>query len=83
MEYIMSNICQLNTLSSYAKTYKTCESAQKAFDKFYGDYDVSYLVVQLNSNNCNNPKHYGRFVPVAIGEKAIALGIHLNFHVVG
>lgn len=73
---------KLNTTST-TKTYKTYEAAQKAFEAKYGEYDVAYLVVQLNEHNCDNQKSHGRFVPVGLGNKAIEYGVHWNFHVVG
>lgn len=78
----MSTIRKLNTTST-TKTYKSYEAAQKAFESKYSEYDVAFLVVQLNEHNCENPKHHGRFVPVGLGEKAIQLGVHFNFHIVG
>lgn len=67
---------------STTKTFATYENAERAFLRLYSDADISFMVIKLDNNNCNNPKHYGRYIPVAIGIKAAELGIHFDFHVV-
>jgi hypothetical protein len=56
------------------KSYASRENAVKAFQKKYGDADVRFLVIQNLE---------GRFLPVAIGQEAVQLGVHFNFAVAG
>ena len=67
---------------STTKTYASYENASDAFLKKYGNTDISYIVVKLDEDNCNNKNHYGRFIPVAIGVGAVELGIHFDFHII-
>lgn len=79
----MAAILRAFDTCSTTKTFATYENAERAFLRLYSEADVSFIVVKLDTNNCNNAKHHGRYIPVAIGMKAIELGIHFNFHVVG
>lgn len=54
------------------KGYATRQNAIKAFEKKFGDCDVRYII-SINEA--------GRFIPVALGEKASQLGVHFHFPV--
>lgn len=85
-EYIAmaTNAYKFTTDSSTIKTYSTYENAEKAFSKMYGNVDLKWIVVMLTEKNSTNPKHYGRFIPVAIGIKwAEETNVHFNFNVIG
>lgn len=70
-------------ISSGIKTYATAENAEKAYLKKFGDCDVAYIIVKLDEHNSESEKYYGRYVPVALGMKAIEENIHFHFHVIG
>jgi hypothetical protein len=82
MEIIMATLRKFDTCST-TKTYSSYKGAEAAFLKKYADVDIAFIVVKLDEDNCDNPKHYGRYIPAALGEKAISFGIHFNFHVIG
>lgn len=57
------------------KTYATEANAIKAVEKIYGEYpELRYFIQKTETN---------RFIPVCIGIKAIELGAHFQFNVVG
>ena len=68
--------------SPSTKTYATFENANKAFLHLYGDKDICYCVVKLDESNSENPKHFGRFIPVAIGYAGLKHGVHFDFYIV-
>lgn len=70
-------------VSSGIKTYATAENAEKAFLAKFGNTDVAYIIVKLEPHNCDNAKVHGRYVPAALGQKAIEEAVHFSFHVVG
>jgi hypothetical protein len=57
------------------KTYATRENAIKAFEKKFGDTDLRYIVMQMGE----------RWFPVCLfGDgKALQMGVHFHFHVLG
>lgn len=60
--------------TKYCKTYKTRSNAVKKAEEVLGDLDIRYLIVSTED---------GRFMPVAIGEKAMQYGIHFHICVAG
>lgn len=68
----MARKIQLNA----TKTYATEDNADKAIERFPSIVaaDVNYFIARTAD---------GRFFPVFIGAKAVNLGIHFHFHVVG
>lgn len=70
-------------VSSGMKTYATAANAEKAFLKKFGQCDVAYIIVKLEEHNSDSPKYYGKYVPVALGIKAIDECVHFHFHVIG
>lgn len=68
---------------SATKTYASADNAEKAFNKIYGNYEVRFMIIQLAPHNCEDSKLHGRFIPVAIGQEAMELGVHWNFHIIG
>lgn len=75
----MAKLRKFDTCST-TKTYSSYKGAEAAFLKKYVSVDIA---VKLDEDNCDNPKHYGRYIPAVLGEKAISFGIHFNFHVIG
>lgn len=73
---------KFNTCST-TKTFVSYDNAAKAFLKMYDNADISFVIIKLDEDNCDNERYYGRYIPVALGMKAIELGIHFNFHVIG
>lgn len=66
-------------VSSENKTYvsaKTCAKAIKDLESLTGDNIVRFMIVKLEDHNCENPKYFGRFIPVAIGINAIDCNLH-------
>ena len=57
------------------KTYASPENAAKAFEKLFGEEDVRYIILRDEAT--------GRYFPAALGEKALHLGVHFHFHVLG
>lgn len=58
-----------------SKTYATEANAVKAAEKLYAKFDdLRYFIM---------PTSDGRFFPVFIGRRAIELGVHFHFNVIG
>lgn len=80
----MASSYKFQTSNSGIKVYSTYENAEKAFSKLFGDIDLKWMVIQLSEKNSTNPKHYGKFIPVAIGINWVnETNVHFHFNVVG
>ena len=56
------------------KTYASRANAVKAVEKFPAFIEARYFIT------CGDD---GRFFPIFVGEKAVQLGVHFHFNVVG
>lgn len=66
-------------VGSENKTYasvKTCTKAIEELAPLIGDKVIRFMIVKLEEHNCENPKYFGRFIPVAIGIDAIDCHLH-------
>lgn len=68
-----------------SRTYKTPENAVKAVEKLFANYspDASTQKEVGTLRYFIHQSKDGRYFPVFIGMKALTLGVHFHFNVVG
>lgn len=68
----MARLLYKDKMPSKVKTYKTYEGARSEGGRVIGDLPIPYLIVATVD---------GRFMPVAIGNKAVEEGLHFHMAV--